>query len=790
MTLEVNGAMLTDPGRHRTVNEDWCGSIAPDEEDESPHPVSVWVVADGVGGFGTGREASQIAVETVLRACSDLDEARAEAQLREAIERANQELVRRSGQTGRQYQSTMLAAVVIGNRAWFANVGDCRAYMLRSHSIVQLTRDHTWVAEQVALGRLRPEEAAGHPKSNVITRCLGQRASVRPDVVRETLRSQDRVVLCSDGLTRHVPDDDILRIGASGEPPAAARRLIDLANQRGGTDNVTVAVVELMAATAPGRRPERQRATAVAQTDTASRRLAALQLMSQRINVSLDVGETLRSVMDSLVEMTGAERGFVMLLDEQTNRLRFQIGRNVDARTVSRDPEISRSIVDKVFRECRPLLIGDAVSDPEFRESESVILHALRSVMCAPLAVKGKAVGVVYVDNSLSSQLFTQADVDLVSAFANIAAPAIENARLHQRLAAQVREISAMKTTQDRILRSVSSGIVSVDRDGTIISFNRAAAEMLAVSIDSAIGRRLDAVLPPRFLAALGPLLGREGQEPGMTIQGLDMEGELRGRGYVHLRHRLSPLRDEGGATVGYVLVLDDYTEREQLERARREAAAEREQIKSVFEHYMAPAVFQELIRQGPGRSGIGGDARDLTVLFADIRGFTSFSEDHRPEQVVEMLNAYLGAATKIIFDHEGTIDKFIGDAIMALFGAPLQIANHPLQAIKAALGMQRQFAQTPSRRGDAVHWGIGINTGLGVVGTIGAPELMSYTAIGDVVNVAARLQGEAREDEILITADTYERVRDHVEVQSVGRMDLKGRKGRVNVFKVTSLHG
>lgn len=795
MSLEVRGAVVTDSGRQRSVNEDWCGSMTPDAGDRD-NPASVWAIADGVSGYGTGRDAARFAVEAVLGSSWRTETAKLEAGLRAAVEAANRDLFQRAtgGRDGeKRYATTLVAAVIVGSDAWVVNVGNSRAYLIRSGTIRQVTCDHTWVAEQIAQGRLRPEEAANHPRRNVITRCLGQRATVQVDVSSETLEPDDRLLLCSDGLTRHASDEEIFRIARGGEPEVAARRLISLANERGGTDNVTVGVIELMHATSPQQRAERAVAPSQPAESPSRRvagvgRIAALQEMSQRINASLELDETLRSVMDSLVEITGAERGFVMLMNEETNRLEFRIGRNLNAAAVDRDPEISRNMVDRVFQECQPLLIGDAVTDPEYRAFESVVIHAIRSVMCAPLMVKGRPIGVAYVDNSLGAELFDQEDLDLVTAFANMAASAIENARLHERLAAHVREIDSMKTAQDRILRSVSSGIISADRDGTITSYNRAAAEMLARPAEEAVGRALSAILPPRFMLALGPPLGGAGVEPGMTIQGFEMEGDLPGRGWVHLRHRLSPLRDESGATIGYVLALDDMTERERLDRARRQAAAEREKIKSVFEHYMAPAVFQELMRQGPDNSGIGGARREMTVLFADIRGFTKLSERLEPEHVVEILNGYLASATDVIFEHQGTIDKFIGDAIMALFGAPVQIENHPLEAVKAALAMQRRFVETPSKQGQRVSFGIGINSGPGVVGTIGAPQLMSYTVIGDVVNVAARLQGQARAGEILITDETYEQVSDQVVAEDLGPMDLKGRRATVNVYKVTGL--
>ena len=787
MALTVNGALLTDVGRQRTVNEDWCGSLEPEEHDPTGDGTSVWVVADGVSRFGTGRDAARLSVEAMLAAGWDATGIDVEVMLSSAAATANRILwakAHEAGPTPKPHAATFVAAVIRGEDAWIASAGDCRAYLIRDGAIRQITQDHTVAAEEVRRGRLRPQDVARHPGRNTITRCLGQRATVQPDLFHERVRAGDRIVLCSDGITRHVSDEQILRMVLSADPRTAAAQLVEQANQRGGSDNITIGVLELVQT----RQETRAETLRPSLGDVSASRLAALQSMSQRINASLEVSATLAAVLDSLIELTGAERACIMLRDSVTGHLAFRVGRNLDARDVEGDPAISRHILANVFRDGRPLLIGDAVADPRFQSYESVVVQSLRSVMCAPLIVRGTSIGVLYVDNRLRSQLFTQADLDLVTAFANMAAAAIENARLHERLEAQVREISAMKTTQDRVLRSVSSGIVAVDREGIVAAINRAATEMLATPAERAIGNPLSTILPPRFMLALGALFGDEAGEPGATIQGFEMKGELPGRGYVHLEHRLSPLRDEAGTTVGYVLVLDDHTEQERLERERRQAASERERIEKIFKIYMAPAVFQEVLRQGPEHTGIAGDRRTLTILFADIRGFTGLSERLAPEQVVEILNGYLAAATDVIFEHGGTIDKFIGDAIMALFGAPVPMEHHALHAIRAALAMQRRFAQTPPRAGQRATFGIGINTGQGIVGSIGAPQLMSYTVIGDVVNVAARLQGEARAGEVLITSDTYQLVADDVDAEELGSIYVKGRLSPVTMYKVTAL--
>ena len=786
MPLQVHDALLTDLGRQRAVNEDWCGSLVPDEEGAHGQP-SVWVVSDGLSQFGTGQSAAQLTVNAMLGAGWDGPNVDPGRMLRTAVEIANRILWSRaqeSSDPARLHAATVLAVAIRDDLAWIVSAGDSRAYLIRGGTIRQITRDHTLAADEVRLGKLRPEDVARHPGRNTLTRCLGFRATVHPDLFHERLQPGDRLVICSDGITRHVSDDEINQIASSSEPKLACTRLVELANQRGGSDNITIGVLELVEVREEPRvvtpRPDLR--------DLSTSRLAALQEIGQRINSSLEVSVTLESVLDSLVEMTGAERACIMLKNFATGELSFEIGRNLDANGVAADPIISRNIVSSVFHDGKPLLLGDAVADPRFRAYESVVGQALRSVICTPLVVRGEAIGVVYVDNSLGAELFTPGDLDLVTAFANVAAAAIENARLHERLESQVREITAMKTTQDRILRSVSSGIIAVDRTGTMTTSNPAAADLFLTTPDKMVGKKLGEFLPPHFLSILGAPFTGQSDEPGATIQGFEMAGAIPGRGYVHFKHHLSPLRDEAGQTVGYVLVLEDHTERELLERERRKADAERAQIKRIFENYMPPAVFSELIRHGAERTGIRGARRELTVMFADIRGFTGLSERLSPEQVVEVLNGYLSAATEIVFAHEGTVDKFIGDAIMALFGAPMHIENHALQAVRAAMTMQRHFSETLLRSGQRATFGIGINTGQGIVGTIGAPRLLSYTVIGDMVNVAARLQGEARAGEVLITEETFRLVEDHVQTEELGSMHVKGRSAPVTMYKVTAM--
>lgn len=207
------------------------------------------------------------------------------------------------------------------------------------------------------------------------------------------------------------------------------------------------------------------------------------------------------------------------------------------------------------------------------------------------------------------------------------------------------------------------------------------------------------------------------------------------------------------------------------------------------FERYVAPQVVKELGKQDSFEARLGGERRDIAVLFVDIRGFTTMSEVLMPEQVVEILNEYLELTSHAIFKNHGMLDKFIGDATMAVFNAPVDLEDYVFFAVKAAYDM-RKGAEALEKRlmeqfGRSVQFGIGINCGPAIVGNIGCERRMDYTAIGDTVNTAARLEGIAGKGEILLSSEVYEAVKDRVEVQPAGELLLKGKEQRINAYRL-----
>lgn len=220
---------------------------------------------------------------------------------------------------------------------------------------------------------------------------------------------------------------------------------------------------------------------------------------------------------------------------------------------------------------------------------------------------------------------------------------------------------------------------------------------------------------------------------------------------------------------------------------------ARKKKVLNAFKKYVAPEIIDEISKSGDFQIKLGGENRDIAVLFVDIRGFTTMSEVLEPEQVVEILNEYLSLTTKSIFDNSGTLDKFVGDATMAVFNSPFDLPDYEFKAVCAAMdivnGGKALEKTLMEKYGRTVGFGVGVNVGPAVVGNIGCEFRMDFTAIGDTVNTAARLEANAKKGQVLISDALYERVKDRVEVAEIGEIPLKGKSKGVFVYEVTEVH-
>ena len=245
--VEVSGR--SDIGCLRENNEDALGYWEPDGDEEFARKGRLAIVADGMGGYEGGQEASHLAVDTVISLYRERNGGSPQVTLNEAIQTAH-ERVREYGFAHpnlRGMGTTCTAIAVVGHALHFVHVGDTRLYLVRAGRITQLTRDHSYVGRLVESGVISREEAEKHPQRNILTAALGTSADLIMDAPGqpETLQARDVLVVCSDGLWGQVHDGEILKAAEGNDPEAACQELINLARERGGPDNITVQILRL-----------------------------------------------------------------------------------------------------------------------------------------------------------------------------------------------------------------------------------------------------------------------------------------------------------------------------------------------------------------------------------------------------------------------------------------------------------------------------------------------------------------------------------------------------------------
>jgi PAS domain S-box-containing protein len=502
--------------------------------------------------------------------------------------------------------------------------------------------------------------------------------------------------------------------------------------------------------------------------------LLALANIAQVVNSSLNLDEVLRIVMDNIVRLTHAERGFLMLRDQEGN-MTLRTARNWEQGTISpSELTISHTVIQRVLESGEAVLTTNAREDPRFGEQESVITFNLRSILCVPLKVKNELIGVIYADNRIRSGIFSETERNLLIGFANQAAVALENARLFSSLRATLAEITELKNKMDNIFASIASGVITVDGMERITSCNRAAEAILGCSADEIVGHRLEETWP-MLAGQIQPAI-RQVCASDKAIIDWEISLPLPGRGTADWRLTISPLKDSQQKTQGVALVVDDLTERKKLEAQRR-----------LLERMLSPVVLAQI---DPDRLHLGGQRTEISILFADLRDFTSFGEKQAPEHLVEVLNRYLAVATGTILEQEGTIDKFLGDAIMAWFNAPLPQPDHTLRAVKAALRLREMTLalQRHLPEKERLSFGTGIHIGDAVLGWVGSEKRLEFTAISDSVNTAWRIQERAAKNQILISKDAYLRVQADVEARKMSPIRVKGKSQPLEVYEVLGL--
>ncbi|GAC1386718.1 MAG: hypothetical protein NVS4B9_33180 [Ktedonobacteraceae bacterium] len=513
--------------------------------------------------------------------------------------------------------------------------------------------------------------------------------------------------------------------------------------------------------------------------------LETLYDIARVLNSTLEFDEVLRLVMDQVIAIVNAERGFLALVNPGTNTLEFTIARNKQKLTIDESAfKISRSTVNKVVHTREPLLADDAQLDDALKGQESIMAFGIRSIMCAPLVVRDHCIGAVYVDSRINANLFVPKHRELLLAFCHQAAIAIDNARLFADLTKTLRQVEEDQQYMQNIFSSIANGVITTDSAGIVTTFNDAAARILRINPSTAIGQHYQRVFSTRPQAGISELLqnARVYHEHGTLVTN-SIDCEIPEVGEVNLNLYVSALLDTKNTHIGMALVIDDRTEIKRSE-------AQVKQVRHIFERYVHPNVVQQLIKD-PLALNLGGETKEISVIFADIRGYTRLSESMAPEQVMNLLNSYLEIMVKEIWDEEGTVTAFMGDAVMAIFNAPLPQEDHALRAIRAAWKMRMAILdyQRAHPQGVPIAFGIGVNTDQATVGNLGSQgRMQNYTAIGDAVNVASRLQANASDNNILLNHSTFVRVRQHVKVAKLPPLSVKNKTAPLDVWSLLGI--
>ncbi|MCB8945404.1 MAG: GAF domain-containing protein [Ardenticatenaceae bacterium] len=503
--------------------------------------------------------------------------------------------------------------------------------------------------------------------------------------------------------------------------------------------------------------------------------LKALQEVGAVINSTLDLDQVLRLMMDTLLELTNAERAVLLLREDRDTQLTVKVVSGIDEETIENADsfEISRTIVQNVSETGEPVVTMNAMSDPRFSAQESIISYNLRSILCVPLKMKDQIIGVIYADNKVASGIFRDADRDLLAAFANQAAVAIDNARLFQQILDNLKEITEMKDLMDNVFESIASGVITIDAASQIELYNRAAERILGIPSSSAKHQKYSELLEALELP-IEPFIQEVWQNGGTQNTEIDLVVNKR-PGITTLNMTVSPLRDVLQETLGVAMVLNDVSETKRLESVRR---------------YLPPELVDSVrdidAAQRPQH-------RTMTVVFADVRGFSTFSEKIDPEKLIQVINGYFTEAVKAITHYQGLTDKFLGDAVMALYNTPLNPQdNHAERAVRTAWMIKQSMAayheHLPLER--RLHFGFGIHTGDAVVGNVGSALRKDYSAIGDAVNLAKRVQENAKAGQILMSEAVYVQVKGFVEVVPMEPMQVKGRQAFEQFYELVNITG
>jgi len=498
--------------------------------------------------------------------------------------------------------------------------------------------------------------------------------------------------------------------------------------------------------------------------------------LSQELGSSPEMEHTLNMLKRELNAALAPEKILVYLFDDDEFIYR-PIGSEVTSEIAF---PVESQIVGQLLKVEKAIWFPPGRSFPEEWANEAAMVESIGCRAFVPLRYEGRMIGFLTLGNRRSGEPYSSDDLEFLNAVAGQSSLALENVRLFANLQDTLNQTLEMKNLMDDIFQSMSSGVITTDIERQITLFNQAAERILGTTVESVLGRPIVDALP-----LLGPqfnLITQATITDGTSTLGEELSPTTQDRGPLFLRLSWTPLRDAQLEAKGATIMIDDLTEQRHLE-------ADRERIRQTFGRVVAPRVRDRLL-EDPSALRLDGIRQPLTVLFADIHNFTPFSERHQPEDLFEILNSYLSLAAQAVLEAEGTLDKFMGDAVMAFWNAPDPQADHTLRAAQAALAMDQAIKAHRTNLSEEykLYFSVGINLGDAIVGNVGTSDLFNYTAIGDSVNYAQRLESVAEPGQILLSKEAYHAIADYVIVTELPPVKVKGKAEPAVVYELTGL--
>jgi adenylate cyclase len=527
--------------------------------------------------------------------------------------------------------------------------------------------------------------------------------------------------------------------------------------------------------------PGREKTVAVRFKDLNAANLAFSELLRTRMRITsalldlisaispgTDIGLVMVDIRWAAERALEAEKALLFLRDRQTNTLSLPPHLLHSADEVQVPP--GKGLVGWVAEKGKSAKVPRLMDDPRYRpELERYFDTRTHSVLCIPFPKEeGVSPGVLVAVNKRYGT-FTQEDEVVGTAIANQTAAVLREARLFE-------NIRGLKNYYERILESVATGILTFDLLGNLTTVNRAGTDIFGFRPKADVSRGFrslfDNAANSRWVSLTEDVLKGQRGNKAFDVRFLRGDGTN-----LSLNVNALPMQDAAGDSLGTVLVAEDITHEQRL--------------MNTLCRYMAREVAEQVMQE-KSKGELGGKRIEVAILMTDIRNFTTMSEQMDPWDIVALLNDYFPSIINVIFRHQGMVDKFIGDSILAVFGVPSAREDDALRAARAALEMREQLQSINRERRRkklrTIEMGIGITSGTVISGNIGSERRMDFTVIGDPVNLAARLEGLTKEvkRKVLVSDQVRAVINKEIPCEALGDFAVKGKQEKVPVFAIS----